>query len=109
MLDRPLPKLSPSAGDPIPSIVRLHFTRDYTRSRCFLGPGVLIGDAGLTMKLNLAIDLEPNTLGIDVTSFLASVRFILRGMFPGSKLRVTLDKKPSCKPVTRESTPPPPH
>ena len=70
-----------------------------------------ITDDGRTMKLHLAIDIPTETYATEVQSFLASVRFVLKGIFPGSKIRVTVEseKAPLCKPATRESIPPLPN
>ena len=62
------------------------------------------------MKLRLAVDLDPEVLAVDVQSFLAAVRFVLRGIFPMAKLRVTVDETPighTCTPATHVSTTPP--
>jgi len=64
------------------------------------------------MKIRLTIDLDPDTLALDLQSFLASVRFILRGLFPSSKMSVSLEperKGTPCSQATIESTPPPPN
>ena len=60
------------------------------------------------MKLRLTIDLDPEVLAIDVRSFLAAVRYVLRGIFPRAQMIVTFGepKDPSCKLATRSSTAP---
>lgn len=59
------------------------------------------------MKLRITLDLDPEVLGTDVLSFLASVRFVLKGFFPKARMNVLIEK--SCKPATPESTLQPPH
>lgn len=61
-----------------------------------------------SMKLRLTFHLDPDVLAIDVQSFLAAVRFVLRGIFPTARMVATIEetKGPTCTQVTPSSTTP---
>jgi hypothetical protein len=44
------------------------------------------------MKLKLEIDLPDDALVIDVRSFLAAMRFVLRGIFPTASFKNVMEK-----------------
>ena len=56
------------------------------------------------MKLRITLDLDPEVLGTDVQSFLAAMRFVLKGFFPKARMNVLIED--SCKPATTGSTNP---
>lgn len=60
------------------------------------------------MKLRLSIDLDSEVLALDVQSFLAAVRYVLRGIFPKARMTVTADESRDtpCTPATPVSTNP---
>ncbi len=57
------------------------------------------------MKIRLTIDLDPEVLVVDLHSFLAAVRFVLRGIFPEARLRVSIDETPLALPCSKLATP----
>lgn len=56
------------------------------------------------MKIRITLDLDPDALVTDVQSFLASVRFVLKGFFPSARMNVLIED--SCKPAKAGSTNP---